>query len=222
MAAKRASSKSKASAKAPRRRRTAEEAREEILDAAERRLRAGGPDAIRLQEIAADIGVSHPAVLHHFGSREALVAAVMERAMSKLEAELLGVMLRGSDTGEPPDAVDVTERVAEVMSEKGHARLIAWLALSGHQMMRSEATRDAWQMIIEATHAIRLTRVKRKAKPSMEDTRFTVALSSITLFGEALVGAGVLDFAGIGSDERSRRRFRNWFAKLLEDHLERA
>src|SRR5262245_6032327 len=85
----------------PRRRRTAEQAREEILDAAEKRLRDRGPDAIRLQEIAADVGISHPAVLHHFGSREGLVGAVTERAMNKLEHELLAVMLRGSETGEP-------------------------------------------------------------------------------------------------------------------------
>src|SRR5688500_10622316 len=126
-----------AAKKALRKRRTAEQARDEILDAAERRLRESGPDAIRLQEIAADVGISHPAVLHHCGSREGLVAAVTARAMSKLETDLLGVMLRGSETGEPPDPVDVTERVADAMSEKGHARLIAWLALSGHQMMRS-------------------------------------------------------------------------------------
>lgn len=187
---------------------------------AERRLREAGPDAIRLQEIAADVGISHPAVLHHFGSREGLVAAVIERAMGTLETDLLAVMTRRSGTGEPPDPVDVTERVADAMSEKGHARLIAWLALSGHQVRRSKETREAWEMIVQATHAIRLTRVKGKEKPSIVDTRFTVALSSITLFGEALIGGGVLDLAGVGNDERTRRHFRAWFAKLLEDHLE--
>src|SRR6187455_592631 len=93
---------------APRRRRTAEQARDEILDAAEKRLRERGPDAIRLQEIAGDVGISHPAVLHHFGSREGLVAAVTERVMGKLERELLEVMVRGTETGEPPDAVEMT------------------------------------------------------------------------------------------------------------------
>ena len=54
-------------------RRTAEDARAAILDAAERRLGATGPGGIRLQEVAADVGVSHSTVLHHFGSREGLV-----------------------------------------------------------------------------------------------------------------------------------------------------
>ena len=74
---------------APRRRRTAEEARTAILDAAERRLVASGPASIRLQEVAADVGVSHPTVLHHFGSREALVEAVVVRALDSLHARLL-------------------------------------------------------------------------------------------------------------------------------------
>lgn len=211
-----------AAKKAPRRRRTAEEARQEILDAAERRLREGGPEAIRLQEIAADVGISHPAVLHHFGNREGLVEAVIERTMLNLESELLHVFMRGMEGGEVPDAVDVTERVADALSGKGHARLIAWLALSGHQLGRSKQAREGWTAIIAATHAIRLTRLRdpKKKKPSLEDTRFTVALHSIALFGEAIIGAGTLEAGGLSGDEKTRRRFRAWFAKLVERQLE--
>lgn len=212
--------KKKPKAKEKRRRRTAEEARDEILDAAERLLREGGPEAIRLQEVAALVGISHPAVLHHFGSREGLLAAVIERTMSTLERELFEIMVRGTATGAPPDGVEMTERVAEAMGEKGHARLIAWLTLSGNHPMRSESAREGWKMIIDATHALRVTRTRGRAKPTYEDTTFTVALSSITLFGEALIGAGALDLAGLGGDPSIRKRFRVWFAKLLEHHLE--
>lgn len=55
---------------------------------------------------------------------------------------------------------------------------------------------------IEATRAIRLTRVKTRENPTLEDTRFTVALSSITLFGEALLGSGALEAAGLAATER--------------------
>lgn len=212
--------KTKAKAKAPRRRRTAEEAREEILDAAEKRLRESGPDAIRLQEIAADVGISHPAVLHHFGSREGLVEAVIERTMDQLERELLSMITQGNESGGPPDSIELTERVAVALGQKGHARLLAWLALSGHKPMRSNAVREGWKMIIDATHALRLARTKSKDKPTLEDTAFTVALSSITLFGEAIIGADALEAAGLGNDPRTVKRFRRWFAKLLEDHLE--
>ena len=39
-----------------------EEAQTRILDAAERRLAIGGPEALRLVDIAKDLGISHPAI----------------------------------------------------------------------------------------------------------------------------------------------------------------
>ena len=72
-----------------RRRLSSEDAREAILAATEKRLREVGPDALRLQEIASDVGLSHPTVLHHFGNREALVSAVVARAMLALETDLI-------------------------------------------------------------------------------------------------------------------------------------
>src|SRR5579864_1988138 len=78
-------------------RRTADEARTAILDAAERCLVETGPAALRLQAVAEQVGVSHPTVLHHFGSREALVQAVMERAMGALEADVIAAIQHGSE-----------------------------------------------------------------------------------------------------------------------------
>src|SRR5262245_59017473 len=80
-------------------RRNAEEARTAILNAAEARLIEDGPAGIRLQAIAADVGISHPAVLHHFGSREALVEAVVARALASLDADLLAALGK-ADHGE--------------------------------------------------------------------------------------------------------------------------
>src|SRR5262245_9767780 len=104
-----------------RRRRSAEEARRVILDAAERRLVKSGPAAIRLQAVAADIGVSHPALLHHFGSRAALVRAVIERATQKLEEDLIRALAQVP--GRPLDRAAFFERVFETLSSAGHARL---------------------------------------------------------------------------------------------------
>ena len=60
-----------------RRRRTKEEARDEILSAAAKRLLDDGPDALRIADVAADVGMSHPTLLHHVGSREQLAVTVM-------------------------------------------------------------------------------------------------------------------------------------------------
>jgi TetR/AcrR family transcriptional regulator, repressor for neighboring sulfatase len=52
-----------------RQRRTPEEARRLILEAAQMLIARTGPEGFRLQDIAAAAGISHPLILHHFGSR---------------------------------------------------------------------------------------------------------------------------------------------------------
>src|ERR1700733_7464843 len=108
--------------------RTPGDARERILAVAERMLGEVGPDGLRLQEIAREVGISHPAILHHFGSRQGLVQAVVERATASIEADIVASL--SSEEGEL-DAAALIERVFRTFFDRGHARLIAWLSLSG-------------------------------------------------------------------------------------------
>ncbi|GAB3962778.1 TetR/AcrR family transcriptional regulator [Actinoallomurus acanthiterrae] len=71
--------------------------RDRILDAVERILIAGGTDAVRLDAVAAEAGVSKGGLLHHFRSKQALVEGVLERLMERFEAEL-------PPAGSPPGA----------------------------------------------------------------------------------------------------------------------
>jgi len=111
----------------PRTRRTAEQARRLILDAAEARLREGGPEALRLKDIARDAGISHPTILHHFESREGLVQALLLRGMDRLESALAAVVEAAPAT--PQTVTAATERIFAALGDAGHARLLAWRAL---------------------------------------------------------------------------------------------
>ncbi|MFG1853919.1 TetR/AcrR family transcriptional regulator [Actinomadura geliboluensis] len=62
--------------------------RDRILDAVERILIAGGADAIRLDAVAAEAGVSKGGLLHHFRSKRALIEGVLGRLVERFEAEL--------------------------------------------------------------------------------------------------------------------------------------
>ncbi|TDD72467.1 TetR/AcrR family transcriptional regulator [Actinomadura darangshiensis] len=62
--------------------------RDRILDAVEQLLVSGGADAIRLDAVAAEAGVSKGGLLHHFRSKQALLAGVLERLVERFEAEL--------------------------------------------------------------------------------------------------------------------------------------
>jgi AcrR family transcriptional regulator len=196
-------------------------ARDAILEAAERRLREAGPAAIRLQDVAAEVGVSHPAVLHHFGSREGLVRAVVTRAIAKLQEDLARALAGQLEKGRP-DGAALFERVFEVLFEEGHARVLAWLLLSGEDPFADEATRAGWERIAEVTHAMRVAGTKGRRKPSYEDTRFTIVLSALALFGQAIAGRSTFAAAGFEPTRAVERRFREWLAALLARHLKGA
>lgn len=64
--------------------------RDRILSAAERLLVIRGVDAIRLDAVAAEAGVSKGGLLHHFPNRQALVRGVVQRLVDRFEAVLPG------------------------------------------------------------------------------------------------------------------------------------
>lgn len=68
--------------------RTMASSRERILNAAEARLLAGGPAALVLDAVAADAGISKGGLLYQFPSKEALVAALLERMLQSFDREL--------------------------------------------------------------------------------------------------------------------------------------
>lgn len=198
-----------------RRRRTAEEARTAILDAAERRLVAAGPAGIRLQEVAADVGVSHPTVLHHFGSREALVEAVVARALESMHNGLLAAL--PTAPGQPDQVARLLDNVSATLVGGGHGRAFLWLALSGYAATMEELR---VKNLAEMVHEIRKTRraAKKKPAPEMEDTYFTVLLPALALLAMAVFG----DEGETPDAECSPARFRAWLARLIHRHLEEA
>ena len=63
---------------------------------------------MRLQDVAADLGISHPAILHHFESREGLLQALALRAMEELNDGLVRDI--ESDRLEPAKASSASSR----------------------------------------------------------------------------------------------------------------
>jgi AcrR family transcriptional regulator len=207
--------KSATSVKLPRKRRTAEQARAAILDAAERRLVASGPAAIRLQEVARDVGVSHPTVLHHFGSREALVEAVVARALDSLQTALVAGV-RASRTG-PDQVAALFDGVFDTLVSGGHGRAFLWLALSGYAPTMEDLR---VRSVAEAVHEVRRKRrAGKKRIPSFDDTYFTVLLPALALLSLSVTGPPGRDAAS-DRDPRGPASFRAWLARLIHTHLE--
>jgi AcrR family transcriptional regulator len=198
----------------PRKRRSAEVARAAILDAAEKRLVASGPAAIRLQQVAKDVGVSHPTVLHHFGCREALVEAVVERALDSLQTGLLAGV-RAAPT-RPDQIVSLFDSVFDTLVTGGHGRAFLWLALSGFAPTVEELR---VRSVAEALHEVRRQRrTGKKRLPSFDDTYFSVLLPALALLSLSVVAP--TNEHSSDRDPRGPRRFRAWLARLLTRHLE--
>jgi AcrR family transcriptional regulator len=203
----------------PRVRRTAEDARTAILDATERRLVDCGPNGIRLQDVAADVGVSHPTILHHFGSRERLVEAVIQRRVQAMNQEVILVLLSARADDEANAAIALFDKLHKTFADGGHARVLAYCALDGRAPTFSL---ESLRPLAEATHAARVARRSPELPPaSFSDTEHVVHLTALALFAEAIIG-GFLRGAPRGQpDEAASKRFRDWLARHLVATLER-
>lgn len=196
-----------------RRRRTAEQARREILEAAERRLVVGGPEAIRLQDIAADVGVSHPAILHHFGSREGLVEALAAHGLERLQSEILA----GWPSKRVPDVEGVLDRMYRLAEQRGYARLLAWLILSRKKFHALPS--GILRPLAERVHAARIRAARREGRPPPEDfdtSLFAAELVPLTVFGDALFGSFVRRSIGLPADAATARQFRKRLTAAFE------
>jgi AcrR family transcriptional regulator len=127
-------------------RRAPEDARANILAAAETLLVEEGPLALKLADVASAAGVANASVLHHFGSIDGLHAALMERMVSQLVAEVMALADEGGPTREDKQEA-VFEALFEVFETRGAARLAAWLELTG-EWRRMTHIRDAVQSVV--------------------------------------------------------------------------
>lgn len=81
--------------------------RMELLDAAAAVIRRDGAQALTLDAVAAEAGVSKGGVLYHFGSKRALIEGMLDRWLDEREARLEGsdfaaAYVRSCDLGGSP------------------------------------------------------------------------------------------------------------------------
>lgn len=109
----------------PRRRRSPEAARREILLAAEQRLREHGLGGLNVADVAADCGMSHATVLHHFGNSAGMRRALVGHMTDRLLEDVIAALHRDPPLTPP----EVLERLFDTLSRGGHAKLLAWLTV---------------------------------------------------------------------------------------------
>ena len=200
-----------------RRRRPVDEARREMLDAATRLLVDGGPDAVRVQVVARMVGVTDAGVHYHFGSREALLDAVLRDVARQLKADLAAVAAGWDDQGDV-DLRRLLDELDDAYRRRDYARLIAWMRLRGWRPRGSGILRPH----AEALHEARRRRAEQAGvpTPAMDDSLHLVVLLNLVAWAEALVGAEWRRGVGLPDTAESARAFQDWLVELLAAHLE--
>jgi AcrR family transcriptional regulator len=129
--------------------------RQEIIDVALELLATQGMRASTLQEIATRVGISAPGVLHHFGSKENLLIAVLEERDNR-DLEAAAQRAVAQPPGERGHLNSLEAAVARTKASPGLARLYTVLAAEA-----TDPDHPAHEWFRRRYHRIReLTRVE--------------------------------------------------------------
>ena len=201
-----------------RRRRAPEEAREEILNAAEAIILNEGPADLKFQSLAdhADLAVSN--VYHHFGGVLEIKRALAERVLADLARDLAEALDKLNSDDPISYAENTLMEMYDILKSRRHAKLISWIILS----TEVEAIKDfaaplpALKMLIATKIAQHLP--YEMANELAEKILYNVAITSI---GEGLLGETIKSSLGMSADSAQGSDWlRDYWKQLLETRLQ--
>jgi AcrR family transcriptional regulator len=188
-------------------RRTKNVARQAILDAARAILIEEGLDAVRVQRVAGQVGVTDAAVHYHFGSHAGLIEALLRHCGQQLTGEL--------ETISAPDLRAVSRALQHAFNEGGAARILLWLTLGGFRPRGSGMLTG----LVENLHADRVAQAKARGAhpPNISDTKHLVALLTAVHLAQAVFGEALLRAVDADADSAGQQRFLHWVTARIAD-----
>ena len=199
-------------------RRTPQAAKLAILEAAERRLHDEGPEGVRIQRIAADLGITDAAIHYHFGTREALMDALLRRIGRRLVDDIEATIENWA-----PDQIDVAalgRLFQRAYADERAARLALWLSLTGWRPKGS----GMFKSLVEQVHRARIQAARKagRAAPRISDTQYAIALLSAAHMLAAMAGEAVLASVAADRTGLDQHAFLDFAVELIARHLAKA
>jgi len=197
----------------PRPRRSPEEAKRTILEAARQLLAERGPDAVGLKDVARAAGVSHALVSHYFGTYGELVEAVMEAHVLSYRAELLSEITRSPDAS-PAAWLD---RLFEQIADPLHARLSMWAVLSGRLERDDFFSRrqQGLRLVADAIEARIGELLPGVTPPAREDLERLLALVIVSATGYSAMRSLLWPMFGRAATPERDRNFRELLLRVV-------
>ena len=191
-------------------RRTVEVSRQAILETAERYLIQEGPQGVKVQKVARDLGLTDAAIHHHFGNREGLLEALLRFSGRRFMDELV----QATEGCDPLsfDLATATRLLSDLYDQRGAARLAMWLVLSGWSPPGDGMLRP----LSDRFHASRTVRAEQLGLPvaNLEDSQKLIALLSAVVFTQALFGDALMRSVGLSAV--SPKDYLSWVTTLLD------
>ena len=185
---------SKAARPSVERRRKPDDVRREALEVGRRLLIAGGPGALTLKAIGAEMGMSHANLIHHFGSAEAYQARLKDQMVLDLTRHATSLV---AETGDAPrDTASIVDKVFEAYGKGGIGILMAWSILTG-------APHDETGMAETVRALVAAIEPRLDDRDATARARKMVSLVTMLAFADALIGGSLATAVG---DERDAMR----------------
>lgn len=185
----------------PKKRRSAEESRKVILEAAHTLLLDDGPDAVKIARIAKQASISHPLILHHFGSTEGLILALQEKIAREIRQNLLDSLHNlPLETG--------LLQAFSALSSPRLARSMAWLIARGQSPFPPEEEQGL-RMIQNLLH--------QKTGRDKADLGHMILLILFTMYGEGMFGSDLRKRLGVSDTSENKLAFQHWLLSLFSN-----
>jgi AcrR family transcriptional regulator len=199
----------------PRRRRSPEQAREELLDASERVFVEFQPDQVGLKDVAREAGVSHALITHYFGTYAGLVEAALERRIRGLRESMLARLREAGALARPNELLATLFRA---LADPVHLRLTKWMMASERpNAARAFALRDHGLKVVAQQVAAAIEAAPDRELIGKIESALVVAVSAA--YGFAMGRETFAAALGRQPSNELDREVQDTLAAMLETHL---
>lgn len=187
------------------------ETKERILDAAERLFAREGYAAASLRAVTAEAAVNLAAVNYHFGSKEALLRAVLRRIIGPVNAERLRLLDALEATGVPPSPEALLDAFItpdlDLLDRRGeggrlHALLLGRLMGDPGEDVRRMVGEEIGEVLRRYLHAF--TRALPDVPPAEVWWRFKGAIGVLVFLEANTLTDDLPDAPAAAGDTRAR------------------
>jgi len=168
--------------------------KQKILDAAERLIAEQGYDATSLRQIIGDAGVNLAAIHYHFGSKEELLQALVDRRAAPVNAERLELLGRfEAEAGSKPVPIErilhafLAPMVAAANRNPQFVKVMGRIVIEG---LLPEIVQKSFHLVFP-----RFNSALRRSMPQMPDEEFQWRIHFMTgVIAHAMCGAPAGNF----------------------------